>query len=252
MRKFTMFMSLFVALSATSFGQGTTLEVENLNYDATKVWDVPWGFTAFDGLSLNDQGVFFYTNFDFGQAGEYIIEVRGFINYNAANELILEVDGVAHDTISFPESSVNWWSDPMTYDDVTPAVVAFEPLQVDGNLVKELKFISNSDSNTGGDIIADWVNVKPADIGTSIHHLSAVTTPELFPNPSIDGTVNILSEGLNTKNLSVYDLSGKKTPFEILNSNESTRILIKENGLFIITYTINGIRHSNKILVGSR
>ncbi len=252
MKKMTVLASVFVALSATSFGQGTTLEVEDMNYDASTVWDVPTGFTAFDGLSLNDQGVFIYTNFDFGQAGKYIIEVRGFVNYNAANELILEVDGVAHDTISFPESSVNWWSDPMTYDDVTPAVVAFEPIQIDGNLVKELKFISNSDSNQGGDIIADWVNVKSTGVGTGIQNPFSVTSPKLHPNPSIDGVVNILGEVLNSENVSVYDVTGRKIPFEITNSKESTQLLIREKGLFIVAFTINGIRHSNKVFVGRR
>jgi hypothetical protein len=247
-----MLVSLFVALSATSFGQGTTLEVEDMNYDASTVWDVPTGFTAFDGLSLNDQGVFIYTNFDFGQAGEYIIEVRGFVNYNPTNELILEVDGVAHGTISFPESSVNWWSDPMTFDDVTPAVVAVEPIQIDGNLVKELKFISNSDSNQGGDIIADWVNVKSTGVETDIQNPLSAASPKIHPNPSSDGVVNIIEKGSNCENLSVYNLAGKKIPFEILNSNESTRILIKEKGLFIVTYTINGTQYSNKIVVGSR
>ena len=226
---------------------GDTLQFENMNYDASTVWDVPSGFTDFVGLSFNDEGVFASQTIDFPQSGTYKIDVKAFVNYNADNSLILEVDGEKSDTISFPESSVNWWSEPMTYDDVNPAIISFKPIEIENDLVKDCRFILGAGS---GDLVLDWALVKETSSETtSIEGETSFTIPGIYPNPSKNGVIYIDCPNLDYESVSVYNIRGREVPFKLTNSATSTKLSIRETGLFIVSFRYNGTIHTQKAFI---
>jgi beta-glucanase (GH16 family) len=228
-----------------------TLQFEDMNYDASTVWDVPTGFADFVGLSFNDEGVFASQTIDFPTSGSYEIEVKGFVNYNAENSLILEIDGAKFDTISFPESSVNWWSDPMTYDDVTPAIVSFKSIEIENDLTKDCKFILGAGN---GDIVLDWALVKKKtnENPTAINHTISEPAPCIYPNPSENGIINIDCDNLDYKSVSIFNIRGVKVPFELKNFDSSTRLIIREKGLHFVSFNYNGKIHAQKVFIQNR
>jgi len=201
-------ISLLIGLSSlvgvAQYNVGDTIQFEDMTYDSGSVWSVPGGFDGFEGLSFNDLGVFAVDTVQFEKVGFYQFQVNGFVNYNAANELILEIDGEVYDVVSFPESSVNWWSDPMTYDDVNTTVIVFKPLEITEIGMKEFTFrLGEGD----GDLVLDWAQVNEVfvnytlewtgtppsiiNLGDDVTIIAAFTAPEAC---YVKAALNIYSE----------------------------------------------------------